>query len=201
VTEQSFKSVLADCRRIVEGEKDDRWRDFTLEVLDRWIDEPDADKAWNTILKSAKTGGRLPLSPFPLIEWVIDQAIEQKRLRDEIIPRSKQLEERAISLGQRSWRAGLREENAELIDAAHKKATFALQYRQRRVRVLGRQPNPHKIFIKSCREMFIANCGQPLEPVVELLTSVVMGRPLKPNAVRDALKLTTRKGRDTRGKK
>ncbi len=199
----TFKTQLAACRKIVAEEPDDGWRDFTLQVIDRWRDEPDVDKAWQTILRAATSGGRKPLSPLPLIEWVIEQAIVHKRLCDDVIPKSESLENRAIAAGEKDWRAARRQGNVDLVGAAAVKTTMALQHRGDRIRVLGRQPKlaPQKRFIKLCREMFVSTCGQPLERVVEMLASVVVGHELKPNAVRDALKSTTRKGRDTRGEK
>jgi hypothetical protein len=199
----TFKAQLAECRKIVAEEPDDGWRDFTLKVLDDWRDEPDVEKAWDTISRAATSGGREPLSPFPLIEWVIEQAIVHKRLTDEVIPESASLENRSITAAEKDWRAVRQSGNTDLAWAAAAKTTIARQHRADRIRVLGRQPKmaPQKRFIKLCREMFIENCGQPLEQVSEMLTSVVVGHDLKKNAIRDALKSTTRKGRDTRGEK
>jgi hypothetical protein len=120
-----------------------------------------------------------------------------------VIPQSANLETRAIAAAEKEWRGRRRQGNTNLAWTAAAKDTMARQLRADRTRVLGRQPKqaPQKRFIKLCREMFINNCGQPLEQVIEILASVVVGHELKPNAVRDALKPTTRKGRDTRRKK
>jgi hypothetical protein len=199
----TFKTQLAECRKIAAEEPDDGWRDFTLQVIDRWRDEPDVDKAWQTIMRAATSGGRKPLSPLPLIEWVIEQAIVHRRLCDDVIAESERLENRVIAAAEKDWLAGRQPGNTDMSWAAAAKREIAQQHRADRMRVLGRQPKlaPQKRFIKLCREMFVSTCGQPLERVVEMLASVVVGHELKPNAVRDALKSTTRKGRDTRGKK
>jgi hypothetical protein len=193
----TFKSRLAECQAFTAKEPDDGWRSLILEVLNRWQEEPDAEKAWEMILKAATSEGREPLSPTPLIEWVIEQAILYKRLSDDVIPKSEHLENRAIAAAEKEWRHG-----TDLAWAAASKKD-ARQHRADRIRVLGRQPKlaPQKRFIKLCREMLMSNCGQPLELVNEMLTSVVVGHELKPNAVRGALKATTRKERDTRRRK
>lgn len=193
----TFKTQLAECRTFAAAAPDDGWRDFTLEVLDRWQEEPDVDKAWETVLKAAISGGRQPLPPLPLIEWVIDQAIVYKRLCDDVVPKSEHFENRAIAAAEKEWRHG-----TDLRRAASLKER-AQQHRADRIRVLGRQPKlaPQKRFIKLCREMLISNCGQPLDQVIEMLTSIVVGHELKPNAVRDALKASTREGRDTKKQK
>jgi hypothetical protein len=197
MTAVTFKAQLAECKAFVAKEPDDGWQSFTLELLDRWQEEPDVNKAWEAILKAATSDGLKPLSPLPLIEWVIEQAIIYKRLSDDVIPKSENLENRAIAAAEKEWRHG-----TDFAWAAASKER-ARQNRANRIRVLGRQPKlaPQKRFIKLCREMLINNCGQPLEQVNEMLTSVVVGHELKPNAVRDALKATTRKGRDTKRKK
>jgi hypothetical protein len=188
---------------VVADLPDDGWRDFTLEVLDRWRDEPDVDKAWEEIQKTASSSGCEPPPPFPFIEWVIGEAKIYKRVTCEIIPKSENLENRAIAAAERDWRSRRQPGNADLALTAAAKDKMARDYREKRIRLLGRQPKgvPQKRFIKLCREMFVNNCGQPLEKVIELLTTVVVGHELKPNAVRDALKPTTREGRDTKKQK
>jgi hypothetical protein len=69
------------------------------------------------------------------------------------------------------------------------------------MRVLGRQPNARKYLIQQCRQLFLQNCKQPLDLVTEMLVYAVTGIETGPNEVRDALKPTTRTGRDTRRKK
>ncbi|MEO6842212.1 MAG: hypothetical protein ABI192_15790 [Bradyrhizobium sp.] len=192
-----FKAKLAECRSFAASEPDDGWRDLVLAVLDRWQAEPDVDKAWDTILRAATSGGREALSPIPLIEWAIDQAILYKRLCNEVVPKSDNLEKRAISAAEKEWKHGTNLEWA----AATKKS--AQQHRSDRIRILGRQPRlaPQKRLINLCREMLVEKCGQPLDQVNELLTSVIVGQEIKPNAIRDALKPSTRAGRDTKHQK
>jgi hypothetical protein len=191
---------------MVEGEEDDGWKALTIRVLDDWRDHGAVEDNWKTIQNAVTqraapeekaliaTGRREPLSPLPLIDWVIDQAIVYKRLCDDVIPKSENLENRAIAAAEKEWRHG-----TDLSRAAGLKET-ARQNRAYRVRLLGRQPKmaPQKRFIRLCREMLMNTCGQPLDQVNEMLTSVVVGHALNANAIRDALKATTRKGRDTR---
>jgi len=64
----TFKSRLAECQAFTAKEPDAGWRSLIMEVLNRWQEEPDAEKAWEMILKAATSEGREPLSPTPLIE-------------------------------------------------------------------------------------------------------------------------------------
>jgi hypothetical protein len=135
MTAVTFKAHLAECRQIVEQEPDDGWRDFTLTVLDRWRDEPDVNKAWDAILRAATSGGAEPLSPFPLIEWVLEQAKVYNRLSDEVIPQSANLETRAIAAAEKEWRGRRRQGNTNLAWTAAAKDTMARQLRADRTRV------------------------------------------------------------------
>ena len=190
----SFKSHLDHCRKTVLEEPDSSWKSFDLAVLDRWRDDSRANTAWKTIQKAALRGDDKPLWPGDLVEWVIDQARQQKRLTEDVIPQSADLEKRVLSEAEKNWRAS-RTGDGELAFLAGLQSRAAHGHRADRQRVLGRQPNPRKLFIKGCRDLLIANCGQPLDEVIELLVFVATGVEARDNEVRDALKATTRSGR------
>jgi hypothetical protein len=88
-----------------------------------------------------------------------------------------------VSIAEREWR---KTRNAVGGESAGRKRDLALGHRTNRVRILGRQPNPRKRFIKLCRDLFLANCGQPLDAVIEMLVYIVSGHEAKDNEVRDA---------------
>jgi hypothetical protein len=101
----TFKAQLAECRKIVAEEPDDGWRDFTLQLLDRWRRDARANTTWETIEKTSMRGEQKPLWPGDLVEWVIDRAREQKRLVEEVVPQSAHREKRVLSEAEKNWRA------------------------------------------------------------------------------------------------
>ncbi|MGY8660939.1 hypothetical protein Q3C01_01055 [Bradyrhizobium sp. UFLA05-109] len=193
----SFTMVLANCRQQVSAEAQHEWKSFDLAVVDRWREHAFVDGAWQAIERASSRVSDKALEPTGLIEWVLEQARLQKRLVDEVIPLSGPLEKRAIAAAEKEWRA-TRGKRGGI--SAGAKRDLALHHRENRIRLLGRQPNPRKRFILLCREMFIANCGQPLDDVTEMLVFVVFGVAAGSNEVRDALKPSTRLGRTPKPK-
>jgi hypothetical protein len=198
--ELSFKSRLDDFKKIVAAENDDGWKAFDLAVLDRWQEHAFVNDGWTAIQKAATRDGERPLWPGDLVEWVIDRAREQKRLVEDVVPKSAALERKVILESEKNWREA-RKGNGDLALLAGVRSRAAQQHKVERLRVLGRQPNPRKMFILSCRQFLLINCGQPLDAVVEMLLFVVSGIGAKDNEVRDALKASTREGRDTKKQK
>jgi hypothetical protein len=209
----AFGTALAGCRKIVESEADDGWKAFTLATIDNWIDLR-FETEWEAIEKAATSGGRKPLSPYPLIEWVIDEAIKQKKVRDRFVSKttrrgkkfvkiveSKLLEDQALSSAEKDWRAARDPKRWDLNESAVAKRHFAQKLRTDRQRILGRKPNPERLFIAACRQMFIDTCGQPLDDVTKVLTNVVTGKEVKVKEFRSALKPTTKAARDIRRQK
>jgi hypothetical protein len=121
----TFKAQLDERRMVVADRPDDGWRDFTLEVLDRWRDEPDVDKAWEEIQKTASSSGRELPPRLPFIDWVIGEAKIYKRVTCEIIPKSENLENRAIAAAERDWRSRRQPGNADLALTAAAKDKMA----------------------------------------------------------------------------
>jgi hypothetical protein len=187
-----FKAFLDKCQNTTLAEPDHEWKTFDLGIIGRWQDHAFADGAWEMIEKAATRDGRKPLWPGDLVEWIIEQARIQKRLVEEVVPKSSEIERKVISAAEKDWRT-----SRDGIGGAWAgtRRDFAQQHRANRIRILGRQPNPRKRFIRLCRELFIANCGQPLDEVIEMLVYVVSGHETKDNEVRDALKASTRAGR------
>ena len=192
MTQVPFKMILTELRKQVLAEPDHEWKTFDLAVIDRWQEHGFADAAWQAIEKASLRASNKSLEPGGLVEWIIDQARLHKRLVDEVIPRSEELEKRAIAAAEKQWRATRGSAGGICAGA---KRDLALHHRQNRIAVLGRQPNPRKKFILLCRELFLANCGQPLDDVTEMLVFVVFGTAAGDNEVRDALKPSTRHGR------
>lgn len=194
----SFVDILDQCRQILLQEPDTDWKSFDLDLINRWRNHHNAERAWALIDEAAIKSGGASLEAGEFVEWTISQARLQKRLSDEIIPQSDSLEKKAVATSEREWRAS---RNGIGAAAAGRKRDLAHLHRENRMRVLGRQPNPRKRFILLCRELFIANCGQPLDQVTETLYEVVFGEEPKPTEIRDALKSTTRAGRTPSTKK
>jgi hypothetical protein len=174
------------------AEPDSATRQLELTVLDRWKTHDDVNRAWERIRQAATKGGKQPLSAEDFIAWVLEQAKINRRIVDDVIPESPDLERKMIANAEREWRKTRTGLGAT---AAGIKRDRAHQLRLDRTRILGRQPNPRKRFIRLCYELFTANCGQPLDQVTELLLLVVFGTPAGDNEVRDALKASTRDGR------
>jgi hypothetical protein len=194
----SFQGVLTDCRKRILAEPDGEWKTFELTVIDRWQRHAFANDAWETIDTAARRDSNKALWPGDLVEWVLDQARLFQRITDEIIPKSEVIEKKVIAAAEREWRATRASLGAT---SAGMKRDLAHEHRGNRIRVLGRQPNPRKRFILLCRDLFLMNCDQPLDSVTEMLVFVVFGSEPGNNEVRDALKPTTRRGRDTQRKK
>jgi hypothetical protein len=194
----TFKHVIDHCRAQVLAEPDSKIRQLELTVLDRWKKHGDINGAWERIEKAAIKDGKKSLPAEDFIAWVLDQArVYNSIVVEEVIPQSPALERRAIAWAEREWR---KTRNAVGAESAGRIRDLALRHRANRVRILGRQPNPRKVFINLCRDLFLENCGQSLDAVIETLVYVVFGREPKNNEVRDALKPTTRKGRHSRQK-
>jgi hypothetical protein len=206
----AFGTALADCRKIVEAETDDGWKAFTLATIDLWIDRR-FETEWELIDKAATAGGQKPVSPHVLIEWVLNQAVIQKKARDRFVPKeterrkktvivvdSKNLEDQALVSAEKDWRAARDPKRSDLNKSAITKRQLAHKLRADRQRILGRKPNPERLFITACRQMFLDTCGQPLDKVTESLAYVVTG---KEQDIRSALKPTTKAARDIRATK
>jgi hypothetical protein len=195
----TFRDQLAHVRRQVANEPDTQRRNFELTIIDRWSKHPAANEAWVAINRAATSDGRPPLEPVDFVAWVLQKGWEHYRLTTDVVPKSKAREEHVISQAEKNWRIA-REGDADLGVVAGIQNKLARVHGATRLRVLGRQPNPRKLFIQSCRELFIANCDQPLDQITELFLFVVSGIEAKANEVRDAVKLSTRAGRHS-GKK
>jgi hypothetical protein len=212
--EFSFKTALTDCRKIVETEPDDGWKDFTLRVLDDWREHGAVESNWHAIETAAMRDGQNGLSPFPLIEWVINQAVGQKKAvvekntckqgkKEIVATKFELLEERALSSAEKDLRESRDPKySGQVIEGAVKRV-LAHKLRSDRLQILGRKPNPRRLFIADCRQMFIDTCGQPLDNVAQMLVEVISEREPPKNAVRNALKPTTKaaRGRDIRKQK
>jgi hypothetical protein len=195
----TFCDQLAHVRRQVANEPDTPRRNFEISIIDRWSKHLSANEAWNTIDQAATSDGNHSLEPVEFVAWVLQKGWEHHRLANDVIPKSKALEERVISEAERNWRAA-RQRDFDLGFVAGIQNKLARDYRTKRLRVLGRQPNDRKIFIQACRKLFITNFAKPLDQVTELLVFVVFGTEAKANEVRDALKPSTRAGRRPRKK-
>ncbi|MDH2400792.1 hypothetical protein QCM77_12685 [Bradyrhizobium sp. SSUT18] len=190
----SFRDQLSHVRRQVASEEQTEKRVFELAVIDRWSEHAAANEAWEAIDRAATSDGSPYLEPVDLIAWVLEKGWEHHRLVTEIVPQSKALEDRAVSQAEKNWRTARNgDPNFGILAGIQNK--LARNQAAMRLRVLGRQPNPRKLFILACRELFIANCGQPLDQVTEILLFAVSGAEPKTNEVRDALKASTRAGR------
>jgi hypothetical protein len=197
----SFKALLADSIKIVaESPPRDDWHAFTLEVLNRWHDEPDVDKAWEKIQTAATSDSKTPLSPLPLIDWVVQQAIAYKIIVDDVIPGSEKRENLVIAGAERVRLDAKKTKNPQLLRIAADRTARAWEHRAERKRILGRtrKPNPKRSFALECRQMLLDTCGQPLDEVAGMLASVISGRVVD---MRDTLKPTTKAARDIRKKK
>jgi hypothetical protein len=193
----SFTVFLDQCKDRVEAEPDHDWKAHDLTVLNRWREHAFANGAWDLIHKAATQSGGGGLWPGDFVEFVLTQARVQKRLVEEVVPQSAHFERKRIAEAEKEWRAS---RNGIGATAAGIKRDAAIQHRFDRIRVLGRQSNPRKRLILLCRELFIANCGQPLDEVTEMLVFVIFGSEAGGNEVRDALKASTRSGRTPKTK-
>lgn len=84
---------------------------------------------------------------------------------------------------------------------AYLKRTAADEFADQADAVLGRQQRekrPRKIFMQTLHDMFVVNCGQPLDGVVATLTEVAFGKGTTAENVRDARKPTKRRDRQSR---
>jgi hypothetical protein len=197
MTVASFKAELAVSRKHIEqGEPDDGHRSFKLSLLDRWRDNPDAERSWEAIKQTGISNRTEPPAPGPFINWIIEQSLIFKRVADEVIPRAPGLTQRAERLADKDWKAG------RLADAVMRK-TAAQDFRTNMTRVLGRQLKdaPRKRFVKLCTEMFSDQCGKPLDSVVAMLATIVCGSDVSIDAVRGAQRSSRRRDRDTRSRK
>lgn len=193
-----FGAVLDHCRKTVLSEPDNEWKSFDLKIIDRWRKHHEVERAWETINRAVTRDGAASLPAEDFVAWVLEQARLQQRLADDVIPNSPDLEKKMIAAAEREWRAS---RNGIGAAAAGAKRDLAQLHRADRIRILGRQPNPRKRFILLCRDLFMTNCGQPLDQVTETLFELVFDEEPKPNEVRDALKATKRAARDTRKQK
>lgn len=95
MTQVPFKMILTELRKQVLAEPDHEWKTFDLAVIDRWQEHGFADAAWQAIEKASLRASNKSLEPGGLVEWIIDQARLHKRLVDEVIPRSEELEKKS----------------------------------------------------------------------------------------------------------
>jgi hypothetical protein len=166
---------------------------LALRVLDRWRDNPDAQKSWDAIEQAAVDSGIEPPLAEVFIPWLIDQSLLFGRLTNEVIPR-------APGMIQKAERSAVKQLKVNPAYAAFQQSA-ANKVRDDMARVLGRQPNPKKRFIQMCREMFVSQCGKPLDGVVATLTTVVFGENTTIDAVRGTQRASRRLDRDTRKRK
>lgn len=193
----TFKHVIDHCRAQVLAEPESKIQQFELTVLDRWKNHIDVNDAWERIRKAATKDGKQPLSAEDFVAWVLEEAKAYDRIVKDVIPQSPALERRVIAKAEREWRAS---RNATGATSAGFKRDLAIEHRSARLRILGRQQNARKHFIRKCHELFVANCSQPLDQVTEVLVFVVFGNAAGDNEVRDALKASTRSGRTPKSK-
>ena len=201
----SFKTKLAECRKIIVTEPADGSQAFILKILDRW-DERGFEAEWAAIQKAIvaraspqdramiAAGERVPTSPYQLIEWVTGQAIAYERTVREFVPESKNREALVIAAAEQLRREAKKTSNPNLLRIAADRTAQAWEHRAKRTRILGRTgaPNPKRVFAVECRRMLRDTCGQPLDDVVATLTYVVTGKNVE---MRDVLKPTTKAGR------
>jgi hypothetical protein len=207
--ELTFKTQLAERRKIVAEEPDDDWHAFTLKILDHWRDHALVEDSWIAIEKAIldrasreepyKVTAAEVASTFPslLIDWVLAHAIAYKRMVDELIPGAEKRENLALTAAEKVRRDAKRTKNPDLLRIAADRTAQAWEHRQKRMRILGRtgKPNPKRSLVVECRQMFLDTCGEPMDDVVGMLASVVTGRAVD---IRDALKPTTRATRAKR---
>ncbi len=161
--------------------------EIAARVLDNWEKHLDAEKPWLAIADHLSDDSTTEAFIF----LVIRDALVAEKLRGQ------DAETPALEKDYRSYEKFGRKHKlyAELAYAK------ALRNHVRRLRqkpkLLSRkkQKAPRQYFIETWRRRFQEICGQPLEPIVGILTEIVFGGTIDPPVVRDAGRRVKRHGR------
>jgi hypothetical protein len=178
----SFKSELAAYRqRLVSERADYPQLRLWLKILDRWKDHSSAETIWKTVrekLLAAPTAGQF--IDLVLERWSI--AIELQRVTSQ--PPEKAGAKIRVQ-ADRHWRDG------DYWLAAYEKSfleSWTNDIRERSDRLLGRKKAgaARRCFMAGWRDKFKELTGQPLDPVVKVLTEIAFGCDVSIEAVRAA---------------
>jgi hypothetical protein len=171
----SFKSEIAEYRRALGRVDSDTEGLLMVAVLDRWEDHGSVETLWRKI--TAIHPGP-PAQSF--IGWLLDTRIMCERLR-EVVEKSPEVVAKVRAQAEKDWKTGS-------FEAAAWKRRKAENFVERADQELGRKKGdaPRQRFMRLASEMFIQNCGRPLDDVVASLTDIAFGDPVTTDAVRDA---------------
>lgn len=70
----SFVDILDQCRQILLQEPDTDWKSFDLDLINRWRNHHNAERAWALIDEAAIKSGGASLEAGEFVEWTISQA-------------------------------------------------------------------------------------------------------------------------------
>jgi len=155
-------------------------RKTAIEMLDRWLEHPGAGDAWSAIQNHS------PPAASEFIEGILHMRIPMAVL-DEHLKAAPHYEAKAEHMAKRLIKEKKHGLAAEIL-ARLSKAT------EQADAILGRKKKAasKKRFMALCREMFIANCGQPLDATVATLTEIAFGSETTAEASRGTAKRAAR---------
>lgn len=163
----AFRSELTAYRGRIASGPDDSYRVFILGILDRWLEDPDTEKTWQTLGRAAP---QRPTAGVFILE-ILRKRLELKEIEDRVSGFPK-LETETNAQASRHLKAD------EIEDFAFKKLLLK-KLTADKLRLLGRKPKtaPKQLFMRWCTEMFKGNCGAPLDDVTATLTRIAFDDP------------------------
>jgi hypothetical protein len=177
----SFKSEITAYRRtVLDGAPPSKGRDLVSAVLDRWQEHPDTERIWNDINGGSVANKTAPVPALLFIAWLVRTRMEYERLAN-VIAKTSDVYLAVRQQAERDWKAG------HVWDAAQKR-TLVEKHAKDMDAALGRKKTgaPKQHFMRLLRDMFIENCGKPLNEAVAVLTEIAFDDPVTTDAARKA---------------
>jgi hypothetical protein len=184
---RTFKAELEVYRQRLPGDV------AALKIIDRWIKEPAAEKAWNMLSKA------LPAESMPTAEEFIYLVIERWAVAQELVDHARREPADTAKKVARAKRF-MKEEKYE--QAIRENAQLAKR-KGLRERLLSQKLSTaaRQFFMKHWSAKFRELCGRPLDEVVRVLVGVCFDYKETIQGIRNSSNPTTTRDRRIRPSK
>jgi len=178
--EPTFKSALVAYQQQALKDAAGPERDLIAAVIDRWLEHRDREieTIWHKIVEASDANGKERPVAEGFIDWFLMTCLVCERLSDTIAEAPAVYSALRVQ-AERDWKQ-------ERVSKAANTRIIVKAHARKMDDVLGRKKKeaPRVRFMRMVREMFIENCGKPLNDVVAVLTEVAFGQPVTTDAVK-----------------